>query len=84
MIMAIFVSIGYSNYVFVSNIIAILSPFSSPSKRIRDKAEYENRLLDATHGNKTRSMIIMNSNHVILSAINSETIAGRFNSNNVD
>jgi len=80
--MAVFTSIGHENYVCNSHVIAILStPRNSPNKRLREAAEFKNKLLDGTCGNKTRSIIVMSSNHIVLSAINSETMAERFNSN---
>ena len=59
-------------------IVAIIQPASSPVKRLKDSARENGRLIDATQGRKTRSIIITDSNHVILSAIQSETIASRF------
>ena len=55
-----------------------ISPNAAPIRRLRDEAREERRLLDATQGRKTRSVIVTDSNHVILSAIQSETIAQRF------
>ncbi|MDY7035884.1 MAG: DUF370 domain-containing protein [Thermodesulfobacteriota bacterium] len=72
------VNIGFGNSVVSRRIIAIISPNAAPIKRLRDEAREEKRLIDATQGRKTRSVLITDSNHVILSAIQSETIAQRF------
>ncbi len=72
------VSIGFGNSVVSRRVIAIISPNASPIRRLRDEAREEKRLIDATQGRRTRSVLITDSNHVILSAIQSETIAQRF------
>ncbi len=72
------VNIGFNNYVVASRIISILSPSSSPMKRLREDAKAQSRLVDATQGRKTRSILVTDSNHVILSAIQPETISQRF------
>lgn len=72
------VNIGFGNSVVSRRVIAIISPSAAPIKRLRDEARDEKRLIDATQGRKTRSVIVTDSNHVILSAIQSETIAQRF------
>ena len=69
------INIGFGNSV---RVVAIISPNAAPIKRLRDEAREEKRLIDATQGRKTRSVIVTDSNHVILSAIQSETIAQRF------
>jgi extracellular matrix regulatory protein A len=71
-------NIGFGNTVVADRVVAILSPNSSPMKRLKDEAKEERCLIDATHGRKTRAMIIMDSNHVILSAIQAETVSSRF------
>lgn len=70
-------NIGFNNGVVTSRIIAIVNPSSSPMKRLREEAREKGTLIDATQGRKTRSIIITDSNHVILSAIQAETIANR-------
>ncbi len=70
-------SLGFGNSVIVSRIVAVLSPDSSPMKRLKDEAKGKGLLVDATHGRKTRSIIITDSHHVILSAVQSDTIAQR-------
>ncbi len=72
------VNIGFGNSVASDRVIAVVSPNGAPIKRLRDEAKAEKRLIDATQGRKTRSVIITDSNHVILSAIQSETLAQRF------
>jgi extracellular matrix regulatory protein A len=73
-------TLGFGNSVVAQKVVAILSPGSSPMKRVRDEAKKEKRLIDATHGRKTRAVIITESNHVILSAIQAETVSNRFTS----
>lgn len=70
-------NIGFGNTVVAGRVVAVIIPGSSPVKRLRDEAKEEKRLIDATQGRKTRSIIVMDSNHVILSAIHAETISGR-------
>jgi regulator of extracellular matrix RemA (YlzA/DUF370 family) len=72
------VNIGFGNSVVSRRVVAIISPSAAPIRRLRDEAREEKRLIDATQGRKTRSVIVTDSNHVILSAIQSETIAQRF------
>ena len=71
-------SIGFGSAVVADRVVAIVSPNSAPMKRLKDEAKKEKRLIDATHGRKTRSIIIVDSNHVILSAIQAETISQRY------
>jgi regulator of extracellular matrix RemA (YlzA/DUF370 family) len=71
-------NIGFGSTVVAERVIAIVSPNSAPMKRLKDEAKEEKRLVDATHGRKTRSIIITDSNHVILSAIQAETISQRY------
>jgi extracellular matrix regulatory protein A len=73
-------SIGFGNSVVAEKVVAILTPASSPMKRLREEAREGNRLIDTTQGRKTRSIIVTDSNHVILSAIQAETVALRFSS----
>jgi hypothetical protein len=70
-------NIGYGNLVLASRIIAIVSPQSSPMRRLREEAGERGKLIDATQGRRTRSILVTDSDHVILSAINPETIAAR-------
>lgn len=71
-------SIGFGNVVVASRVIAIVTPGSAPMKRLKDEAKNSDQLIDATQGRKTRSIIITDSNHVILSALQSETISQRY------
>lgn len=73
------INIGFGNMVAVHRVVAVLMPNSAPGKRLREEARKNNLLLDATHGRKTRSIIVTDSNHVILSAVHVETLAQRFN-----
>ena len=70
-------NIGYGNLVAASRVIAIVAPQAAPMKRLRDEASNRGKLVDATQGRRTRSIIVTDSDHVILSAINPETIAAR-------
>ena len=71
-------SIGFGSTVIAARVVCIVSPNSSPMKRLKDEAKKENRLVDATFGRRTRSIIITDSNHIILSAIQAETVSQRF------
>jgi extracellular matrix regulatory protein A len=70
-------NIGYGNVVPASRIVVILQPGSSPVKRLREEAAKAGRLLDATQGRKTRSILVLDSNHVILSAVQAQTLTAR-------
>ena len=72
------VNIGFGNFVNSNRVISILTPDSAPLKRIKEEAKSNKKLIDATHGRRTRAIIITDSDHVILSSIQSETIANRF------
>lgn len=71
-------NVGFGNTVVAERVVAIVTPNSAPMKRLKDDARQQHRLVDATHGRKTRSIIVTDSNHVFLSAIQAETIAQRF------
>ncbi|HWR20218.1 MAG TPA: DUF370 domain-containing protein [Clostridia bacterium] len=71
------VNIGFGNIVSTARIVSIVTPDSAPSKRIVQDARERGRLIDATHGRRTRAVIIMDSTHVVLSALQPETVAGR-------
>ncbi len=71
-------NIGFGNTVVADRIVAIVTPNSAPMKRLKDQAKDDARLVDATHGRRTRSIIVLDSNHVILSAIQAETVAQRY------
>ncbi len=74
------VNIGFGNIVSAERIISIVSPDSAPIKRIVQEAKDSKTAVDATYGRRTRSVIIMDSGHIILSAVQPETIAGRVDS----
>lgn len=71
------VNIGFGNVISANRVIAVVSPESAPIKRIVQDAKEVRRLIDATYGRRTRAVIIMDSGHVILSAVQPETVAGR-------
>ncbi len=72
------INIGFGNIVAANRVIAIVSPESAPIKRIISDARERGQLIDATYGRRTRAVIVNDSNHVVLSAIQPETIAHRF------
>ena len=72
------INIGFGNIVSADRIISIVSPESAPIKRIVQEAKENKTAVDATYGRRTRAVIIMDSGHVILSAVQPETVAGRF------
>ena len=72
------VNIGYGNMVMSTKVAAVLSPESAPMRRLKDEAKERNKLIDATQGRKTRSIIITDTDHVILSAVQVETFTQRF------
>jgi regulator of extracellular matrix RemA (YlzA/DUF370 family) len=74
------VNIGFGNIVMANRIIAIISPESAPVKRIIQEARERGNLIDATYGRRTRAVIVADSSHVILSAIQPETVANRVSS----
>ena len=75
------INIGYGNSIADTRIIAVIAPESSPVKRIIADAKEKGFLVDATYGRKTKSVIVTDSSHVVLSAVSPETISGRVNEN---
>ena len=73
------VDIGFGNLVSADKVVAVVSPESAPIKRIVQEAKEKGVLIDATFGRRTKAVIIMDSDNVVLSAILPETVAGRFN-----
>ena len=71
------INIGFGNMISSSKLVAIVSPESAPIKRIVQEARDTGHLVDATYGRRTRAVIIMDSDHIILSAIQPETVAAR-------
>ena len=78
------INIGFGNMVSANRLIAIVSPESAPLKRIVQEARDKGSLIDATYGRRTRAVIIMDSDHIILSAVQPETVANRLDSSNED
>lgn len=72
------INVGFGNSVVAGRIVAVVNPHSSPMKKLKDEAKRNQRLLDVTEGRRTRSIIILDSNHVILSSVQPETITLRF------
>ena len=70
-------NVGYGNLVAVRRVVAIVAPAASPMRRLRHEAAERGKLVDATEGRRTRSIVILDSDHVVLSAINPETLAAR-------
>ena len=79
-----FINIGFGNMVAVDRIVALVSPDSAPVKRLIQDAKDEGRTIDVTCGRRTRAVIITDSEHVILSAIQAETIANRLDDGGID
>ena len=75
-----FINIGYGNMIAVERIVAIASPESSPIKRLIQDSKDAGRVIDVTCGRKTRAVVITDSDHVILSMLQAETIANRLDS----
>lgn len=71
------INIGFGNMVSSARVIAIVSPESAPIKRIIQEAKDKGTLIDATYGRRTRAVLIMDSDHVVLSAVSPETVGGR-------
>ena len=78
------INIGFGNLVSASRLIAIVSPESAPIKRIIQDVRERGQLIDATYGRRTRAVIIMDSGHVILSALQPETVSARVIGKNED
>jgi regulator of extracellular matrix RemA (YlzA/DUF370 family) len=76
-------NIGFGNYIMISRVVTILTPGSSPMKRLKDDAKASGKLVDATQGRRTRAIIVTDSGHVILSGVQAETIATRINNDNI-
>lgn len=76
-------NIGFGNMVSTDRLIAIVSPDSAPIKRMIQEGRDRGVLIDATYGRKTRSVVIMDSDHIILSAIQPDTVAARLNGKEV-
>ena len=71
------INIGFGNMISSDRLLAIVSPDSAPIKRLVQEAKDRGMLIDATYGRRTRAIVVMDTDHVILSAVQPETIAGR-------
>ncbi len=78
------INIGFGNLVSAGRLIAIVSPESAPIKRLVQEARDKGTLIDATFGRRTRAVLIMDSDHVVLSALQTETVAGRLGGKEAD
>lgn len=72
------INVGFGNAVMASRVIAVVNPKSSPMKKLKDEAKHASKLIDATEGRRTRAILVTDSNHVILSSVQTETLAQRF------
>lgn len=70
-------NVGFGNMIMASRVIAIITPGSAPTKRLKEEARESRKLIDVTQGRKTRSIIITDSDHVVLSAVEAGTVANR-------
>ena len=77
-----FVNLGFNNMILDERIVAIISPDSAPAKRIVSEAKDSSRIIDCTGGRRTKSIIVTDSDHVVLSSLTPELIAERLNGNN--
>ena len=78
------INIGFGNMVSASRLVAIVSPESAPIKRMVQEARDRGVLIDATYGRRTRAVLIMDSDHIVLSALQPETVAGRLGGKDAD
>ncbi len=75
------INIGYGNMVSADRIVTVISPDSAPIKRLIQEARDDGRAIDATYGRKTRAVIVMDSGHIVLSSLITDTLASRINEN---
>lgn len=78
------INIGFNNGVIREKIVAVIAPDSASAKRLREEAKNDQRLIDATQGRKTRSIIIMETNHIVLSSHRMETISQKLGGEDFD
>lgn len=78
------VNIGFGNMVSANRMVAIVSPESAPIKRIVQEAKEKGNLIDATHGRRTRAVIITDSDHIILTYLQAETLSNRMSEDNAE
>lgn len=74
-----FLNIGFGNVVNTDKVLTIITPDSAPAKRLIQRAKEENRLIDATQGRRTRGIILIEDDKIVLSALQPDTLASRFN-----
>lgn len=70
-------NVGYGNVILSSRVVAVVAPGAAPIRRLREEARQRGKLIDATEGRKTRSVIVTDSDHVILSAVHLDTVSLR-------
>mgnify|MGYP000393930031 CR=1 FL=1 len=75
------INIGYGNMVSADRIVTVISPDSAPIKRLIQEAKDDGRAIDATYGRKTRAVLVMDSGHIVLSSLITDTLAARINEN---
>lgn len=78
------INIGFGNLISATRLVAIVSPESAPIKRMIQEAKENGTLIDATHGRRTRAVLITDSDHIILTYLQSETVASRIEDNDED
>ena len=71
------INIGFGNFVNFDKVMAIVNPDSAPSKRLVQQAKEEERIIDATQGRRTKAILVLESNHIVLSALQPDTLTGR-------
>jgi hypothetical protein len=74
----VLLNVGFGSMVVLDRVVAIIPPNSAPMKRMKDEAREDRRLIDATHGRRTRSIIVLDSNHIVLCSLQAETISQRY------
>ena len=70
-------NVGFGNTVMVERVIAVVNTGSSPARKLKESAKKEGRLVDVTEGRRTRSILVMDSNHIVLSSVQPDTISQR-------
>ncbi len=78
------INIGFGNTVMVDRIVAVVNSGSAPARKLKELAKDNGRLIDVTEGRRTRSLLVLDSNHVVLSSIQSDTISQRLTSLQLD
>ena len=73
------INIGFGNMISANRLVAVVSPDSAPIKRMVQEARERGNLIDASYGRRTRAVLVTDSDHIILSALQKETVAGRLN-----